>query len=200
MKTPLTEPEPLRRRATVYREFVRDGRATSLLATEIFAPSSPRSPALLASQMATRYFGTLSLSFAGLVTASATEEGGSDAASCGFVLHPSAAGRLPLIRLDGPRMKSRPGHARLTYPIAGGLLVRTAVDHSGHSGSGSFSFEVMVAGASTTFAVRVDDFAARILGCGTSLPRRLLYQGTESLVHRVWVAGFLREFVGSLPS
>ncbi len=150
--------------------------------------------------MAAHYFGTLSSNCAGLVTASATDVGDSDAASCGFVLHPTAIGRLPLIGMDTPRVKTRPDYARLTYPITGGLLVRPAADHSGHSGFGTFSFEVTAAGASTTFAVRVDGFAARILGGGTSCLRRLLYQGTQSLVHRVWVAGFLREFVGWLPS
>lgn len=149
--------------------------------------------------MAARYFGSLPPSCAGLVVASATESGHGDGASCGFVLHPTGARRVPLIRLGTPHLESRLGYALLTYPIVGGLLVRTADDRWGHAGSGSLSFEVTVAGASTTFAVRVDDFAARILGGGTSILRRLLYLGTESLVHRALVARFLREFVKSLP-
>lgn len=198
--TPSTHPQPLRRRAVVYRrEIVRGGCVTSLLATDSPAFSTAPSPAVLVSQMAARYFGSLPSSCAGLVVASATKSGDGDGASCGFVLHPTAAGCLPLIRLSEPHLKSRLDYALLTYPILGGLLVRTADDRWGHAGSGSFSFEVTVAGVSTTLAVRVDDFAARILGGGTSVLRRLLYVGTESLVHRVLVARFLREFVKSLP-
>lgn len=172
---------------------------TSLLAAETLAPSPPGSPAHVATQMAAHYFGTLASSCGGLVVATATEPGGNDdAASCGFVLHPAATGRLPMIRLATPSLESRPDYARLTYPIVGGLLVRTAIADPGPSGLGSFSFEVTAGGGSTIFAVRVDDFAARLLGRGTSLPGRLLYVGTESLVHRVLVARFLRGFIRSL--
>ena len=172
---------------------------TSLLAAETLAPSPPGSPAHVATQMAAHYFGTLASSCGGLVVATATEPGGNDdAASCGFVLHPAATGRLPMIRLATPSLESRPDYARLTYPIVGGLLVRTAIADPGPSGLGSFSFEVTAGGGSTIFAVRVDDFAARLLGRGASLPGRLLYLGTESLVHRVLVARFLRGFVRSL--
>lgn len=201
VKTSPTHPQSLCRRATVcQREIVRGGRVTSLLAAEAPASLPAPSPALLAAQMAARYFGALASSCAGLVVASATGSGGSNGASCGFALHPTVVGRMPLIRLGAPQMNTRHGYARLTYPILGGLLVRTAVDVSGHPGFGSFSFEVMVAGAHIIFAVRVDDFAARFLGNGTSALRRRLYQATESLVHRVSVARFLREFVRSLPS
>jgi hypothetical protein len=149
--------------------------------------------------MAGHYFGTLASSCGGLVVASTTVPGGNDdAASCGFVLHPVGTGGLPMIRLATPNLESRTGYARLTYPIVGGLLVKTAMDVPGPNGLGSFSFEVMADGGSTTFAVRVDDFAARLLGRGTSLPGRLLYLGTESLVHRILVARFLRGFIRSL--
>ncbi len=200
MNTLPIRPQKHCRHVEVYRrEVVRGGRVTSLLAAEVLAPSPSGSPAHLATQMAGHYFGTLASSCGGLVVASTTEAGGSDdAASCGFVLHPAATGRLPLIRLGGPRMESRPGYARLAYPIVGGLLAGTATDASGPNGFGSFSFEVTTDGGWTTFAVRVDDFAARLLGSGTSLPGRLLYLGTESLVHRVLVARFLRGFTRSL--
>lgn len=201
VRIPPIQPQPLCRRATVYRrEIVRGGRVTSLLAAEALAFSPLPSPAHLAAQMATRYFGGLASSCAGLVMASATEAGVGDGASCGFVLHPTSVGRLPLIRLGTPNVKTLPGYARLTYPITGGLFVRTAVDVSRHPGFGSFSFEVTVAGTSTTCAVRVDDFAARLLGCGTCLVCRLLYKSTESLLHRMLVARFLRGFVRSLQS
>jgi hypothetical protein len=192
-----TRPQKQCRHVEVYRrEVVSEGRVTSLLAAEIHAPSPPGSPAHVATQMAAHYFGTLASSCGGLVVASATEAGGSDdAASCGFVLHPAATGGLPMIRLATPHLESRIGYARLTYPIVGGLLVRTALDVPGPFGFGSFSFEVMAAGGSTTFAVRVDDFAARLLGHNASFPGRLLYLGTESLVHRVLVARFLRGFI-----
>jgi hypothetical protein len=181
-----------------------------LLAIETpVAPPAPTATSL-ASRLAGRYFGSLPATCANLFTATPTDLGdpiaaptdypaGEAAPMCGFVLHPAAANRLPLIRLGTPHLESRLGYARLSYPVVGGLLVRTAVAVSGHSGVGSFSFEVTVVGASTTFAVRVDDFAARLLGGGTSFLRRLLYLATESLVHRVLVARFLRRFVRSLP-
>jgi|GEM_PF-3261477 len=148
--------------------------------------------------MAAHYFGAVPASCAGLVVASAVETGGNGDALCGFVLHPVATGRLPLIRLGPPSLESRPDYARLAYPISGGVLVGRAGEDPKHPGLGSFSFEIGMSGASTTCAVRVDDFSARILGRGTSIPRRLLYQGTESLVHRVLVARFLRAFVRSV--
>lgn len=179
---------------------MRGGRVTSLLVAETLLSTPPPSPALVASQMATRYFGSLPSSCAGLVVASATEAGVGAGASCGFVLHATAVGHLPLIGLDTPQMETRPGYARLTYPITGGLLVRTKADPTGRSGSGSFAFEVTMTGASAIFGARVDDFPARFLGNGTSVLRRLLYHGTESLVHRVLVARFLRKFIRSLAS
>ena len=171
-------------------------------------PPAPTATSFV-SRLAGRYFGSLSASCANLVTATPTDLDepttaladypvGEPTPLRSFILQPAATGRLPLIRLGTPHLESRPGYARLSYPIVGGLLVRTAVDVSEHSGFGSFSFEVMVVGASTTFAVLVDDFAARLLGGGTSFLRRLLYLATESLVHRILVARFLRGFVRSL--
>jgi len=192
-----------------WRESVGDGRVRSLLAIETpLAPPAPTATSL-ASRLAGRYFGSLPTTCANLVTATPTDSGEPGAAptdypageanpTCGFILHPAATSRLPLIRLGTPHMESRTGYARLAYPIIGGLLVRTAVDVSEYAGFGWFSFEVMVAGASTTFAVRVDDFPARLLGNDTSLLLRLLYQSSESLVHRVLVTRFLRGFVRSL--
>lgn len=201
MMTPTAQLQPRSRRVGVCRrEIVRGGRVWSLVVTQVRLTASAPSPSDLAVQMAARYFGSLSSSCAGLVVASTTVRGHGHGPSCGFVLHPTGARHLPLIRLGAPHLESRLGYALLTYPIVGGLLVRTADDRWEHDDSGSFSFEVTVAGASTTFAVRVDDFAARILGGGTSLPRRLLYLGTESPVHRVLVARFLRGFVKSLES
>ena len=92
---------------------------------------------------------------------------------------------LPLIVLGAPSAVGGPSHAALVYPIIGGVL-------SGRPRSGSLVFEVARAGSDITLAVHVRRFSSRIAGDCSNHLRRVLFAGTQWLIHRLLVARFLR--------
>ena len=196
-----------RRHRVWWRESLRGSTVSSVLVTDIVLSSPGHTAAALVLALGEAYFAGLGDSCAGLVVAEPADDdphdGRTPAPACAYDLRVLSP-RTPLLRLGAPSLQTADRWARLKYPISGGVLVRGAkpsVDlevGDGREDLGTFAFDVMVAGRRATLAVRVDGFHARLVTGRVSPLGGLLYGATESVVHRLMVARFLKKYANAM--
>jgi len=146
----------------------------------------PLSARDIALYMATRYYRDLPGFCAGLFEAAEKPSG--------YALRPRGIKRFDLLRVFTPIAKGDDARGVVSFPIAGGLLALPRQD------SGRFIFEACVCPEGNTLLVRVARFSPLIAGDGSHPWRVLLYRSTQSLFHRIIIAGFLRAMVRELSS
>lgn len=166
----------------------RDGRIYYDLLTSYLPPRGGERPSAraLALYMATRYYRNLPSFCAGLFEAAPGAEG--------YALRPRGWHAFDLLRVGPPVGKADGDRALVTFPIVGGLLALPS------SQSGRFIFEACVCPERVVLLVRVARFSPLIAGDGSRLWRVLLYRWTQSLFHRIIIAGFLRTMVRELTT